>query len=111
MVSLSDAISVLFPAATFGPPGGTVWLTDDGTGPAITYWDAAALGPQPTTQQLAKVTDAQVTAHRQQQAQAAAQALLNDTGATGTALRAIYLAVGLTAAQVSAQLPAASQGS
>jgi hypothetical protein len=108
MVNLADAILVLVPAATFGP-GGTVALADrgDGTGPAVVAWDAA-LGPQPTPDQLAKVTPAQVTAYYQQQAQAAALALLTDPGATGTALRAVYLAAGLTAAQVQAQLPAAS---
>ena len=82
----------------------------DGMGQQIVFWDADRLGPQPTAKQLAAVTDAQVTAYRQQQAQTLAQALLSDAGATGTALRAIYLAAGLTAQQVSAHLQAASGG-
>jgi hypothetical protein len=110
MVNLPDAILALVPAATFGP-GGTVTLADrgDGNGPVIVAWDDAALGPQPTPEQLAAVTPAQVAAYYEQRAQAAALALLADPGATGTALRAVYLAAGLTAAQVQAQLPAASR--
>jgi hypothetical protein len=107
MVSVAQAVAVLFPAAA---PGVDYEVQDDGQGAHIVRWIAARLGPRPTPQQLAAVTAAQVTAHLQQQAQAAAQALLADPGATGTALRAIYLAAGLTAAQVSAQLPAAGQG-
>lgn len=108
MVSLTDAVLVLQPAATFGPDG-TCRVADkgDGNGPQIVSWDPS-LGPQPDAKQLAAVTPAQVTAYSQQQAQAAAAALLADPGATGTALRAIYLAAGLTPAQVQAQLAAAS---
>lgn len=110
-VQLADALRVLVPAVTIGP-GLAAELTDsgDGNGPAISVWNAVTLGPEPTPVQLAAVTPAQVTAYYQQQAQAAAQVLLVDLGGTGTALRAIYLAAGLTAAQVQAQLPAASKG-
>jgi hypothetical protein len=102
MVNVPDAILVLFPSSV----PAIDWVVVNGE---ITYWDPA-LGQPPTAKQLAAVTDAQVTAYRQQQARAAAQAILNDPGPLGTALRAVYLAAGLTAAQVSAQLPAASQG-
>ncbi len=109
-MTLYDAILTLYPAATFGR-GGTVTLGDaaDGNGPRVVRWDAAALGPQPTAAQFAAVTQAQADAARQQQVQAAAQALLSDAGSVGTALRAVYLAAGLTAAQVSAQLAAAAR--
>ncbi len=108
-VSLPDAILVLTRGAS--PPAGffaDYEVGDDGQGGAsITYWNPR-LGPQPTADQLAAVTAADVTAARQQAAQVAAQALLDDPGAAGTALRAVYLAAGLTAAQVSAQLGTAS---
>jgi hypothetical protein len=111
MVDIFDAILVLTQGVSPPPvPRVDFAVADAGQGPQLTFWDADRLGPPPTAKQLAAVTAQQVTAYYQAQAQAAAQALLNDPGATGTALRAIYLAAGLTAAQVSAQLPAASQG-
>ncbi len=111
MVSLADAVLVLTQGANPpAVPGVDFDVLDllDGNGLQLARWNAR-LGPQPGADQLAAVTQAQVDAVHQQQAQAVAQALLADPGGAGTALRAIFLAAGLTAAQVSAQLSAASQ--
>ena len=106
MVSLADAILVLFPAAR---PLVDFDVIDrgDGQGAQVAFW-SAALGPPPTAAQLAAVTAQQVQAARQQRSQAAALALLGDPGGTGTALRAVYLAAGLTAQQVQGQLATAA---
>jgi hypothetical protein len=108
MPSIMEAALVL--TQNFSPPavpGVDFAIVDqgDGKGQQIVFWDPR-LGSVPTAEQLAAVTDQQVQAYRQRQA----QTLLSDAGATGTALRAIYLAAGLTAQQVSAHLPAASGG-
>jgi hypothetical protein len=102
-------ILALFPAAKVGF-NGKVQLADagDGNGPQIVQWDAT-LDAQPTAQQLAAVTAGQIAAAQQQQREAAAQSLLGDQSPTGVALRAVYLAAGLTAQQVAAQLAAADQ--
>jgi hypothetical protein len=112
MPSIMEAALVL--TQNFSPPavpGVDFAIVDqgDGKGQQIVFWDPR-LGSVPTAEQLAAVTDQQVQAYRQRQAQTLAQTLLSDAGATGTALRAIYLAAGLTAQQVSAHLPAASGG-
>jgi hypothetical protein len=56
VVKLADAVTVLFPAAR---PLVDYILSDDGTGPLITYW-SPTLGTQPTADRLASVTQAEV---------------------------------------------------
>ncbi len=89
MVALPDAILVLCPAATFGRTG-TVQLVDhgDGNGPAVAGWNTAALGPQPTPQQLAAVTAAQVTTHYAGRQGVAAKAHVDDPTGDATVLAA-----------------------
>lgn len=57
MVALAEALEVLYPTAK---PLVDWVVTDDGTGPRLTFW-SPALGPEPTPAQLAAVTDQQVT--------------------------------------------------
>lgn len=59
MVTLADALSVLYPAAE---PLRDYTLVDDGTGPRIVAWNLPA--PQPTQAELDAVTEQQVVAVR-----------------------------------------------
>lgn len=59
MPTLSDALIVLFPAAD---PRSSWAIQDDGNGPYIAAWHLP--DPQPTPEQIAAVTDAQVAAAR-----------------------------------------------
>ncbi len=59
MVALADALGVLFPAAV---PLRDYEVRDDGTGPRIAAWHLP--DPQPTAEQIAAVTPAQVAAAR-----------------------------------------------
>lgn len=56
MVALADAVFVLFPNAA---PLVDYVVSDAGSGPFISHWNEA-LGPQPTAEQLAAVTEQQV---------------------------------------------------
>lgn len=56
MASLSEAIETLFPLAVNDV---NFKVSDDGTGPRITYWEDS-LGPLPTSAQLNAVTQEQV---------------------------------------------------
>jgi hypothetical protein len=68
MVTLPDALEVLYPNALAG-----AWrLTDTGSGPTITYWDVAALGTQPTPETITAVTQQQVDTLRSSRAVSAA---------------------------------------
>ncbi len=58
MASLSEAIETLFPLAVNDV---NFKVSDDGTGPRITYWEDS-LGPLPTSAQLNAVTQEQVDA-------------------------------------------------
>jgi hypothetical protein len=58
MVTMADAVHVLFPAAVNGVD---FVVQDDGQGPYLASWKAA-LGAQPTADQLAAVTQVQVDA-------------------------------------------------
>jgi len=60
MVSVPRAIGFLFPAAI---PLSSYVVSDDGTGPKITYW-SPSLGKQPTQAELDAVTQEQVDAAR-----------------------------------------------
>jgi hypothetical protein len=60
MVTLAEALEVLYPNAR---PLVDYVVRDDGTGPRIADW-SAALGAQPTAEQLAAVTAEQVEAAR-----------------------------------------------
>lgn len=60
MVTIPDALSVLFPAAA---PLRDYVVSDDGSGAVITYW-SESLGTQPTPAELAAVTAEQVAAAR-----------------------------------------------
>jgi len=62
VVAKAYAIEVLYPSAIFAI-GGSVQLSDDGTGPKITYW-SPLLGPQPTQAELDSVTQEQVDTAR-----------------------------------------------
>ncbi|HEX5272507.1 MAG TPA: hypothetical protein VFW33_18545 [Gemmataceae bacterium] len=112
-VNLADAVLALCPTATFGPQGACL-IRDTGDGPRVVAWSVVDAGgnpvPQPTPDQLAAVSPAQAQQARRQQVRALAQALLADPGPAGTALRAVYLAAGLTAEQVQAQLGPAAGG-
>lgn len=55
MVTVSDALAVLFPESI---PGIDWLVADSGTGPIITQWNLG--GPQPTESQIAAVTQEQV---------------------------------------------------
>lgn len=58
MVTLPDALMVLYPAAVRGTD---YRLEDDRRGPRIVFWDSAKLGPEPDPRAaVAAVTDAQV---------------------------------------------------
>jgi hypothetical protein len=109
MVSLADAALVWCASLSppvFAAPGREFEVTDpgDGSGPAVTRWDATKLGPLPSAKALAAITADQVAAYRTGRARAAALALLADPGAAGKALRAVLLAAGLTPAQVQSQI-------
>lgn len=69
MVSIADALTVLYPDAE---PLVDYEVMDSGTGEFISFW-AQSLGPQPTPEQLAAVTEQQVTDARK-----AKEALLYD---------------------------------
>lgn len=94
MDDLAVRILVLVPAATFGR-GGTVQLSDaaDGRGPQVVSWDTAALGTQPTAQQLAAVTAQQIAAYYTAQQRAAADGLLSDPAGPSKLQRAAVLAL------------------
>jgi hypothetical protein len=61
VVALTDAVLVLMQSVS-PPPVPLVDFTthDNGSGPQIVQWNTTRLGPQPTAQQLAAVTAAQV---------------------------------------------------
>lgn len=61
MVNMAEAVAVLFPAAR---PLRDYRVESDPTGERIAHWDDASLGPSPTPEQLAAVTDADVAATR-----------------------------------------------
>lgn len=76
MVTLADAIQVLFPNSV----SLTDWVVaDDGSGPKIIYWNAG-LGSQPTQEQLNAVTDAQVTAWKRAKARSIAKVVIDGLG-------------------------------
>lgn len=58
MVTLSDAIAALYPAAI---PNTDYRVEDDGTGPRLAHW-SPDLGPEPTAEAIAAVTARQVSA-------------------------------------------------
>jgi len=76
MVSLPDALYVLFPTAD---PFRDYSLSDDGSGPRITAWYLT--DPQPTPEQLSAVTDEQVIEARVARTLNAAGAILTTSGA------------------------------
>lgn len=84
MVTPIDALSVLFPDAA---PLRDYSVSDDGKGAVISAWNLP--DPQPTPEQLAAVTEAQVTAARLAKVRAAAKALYDSQGESERALRAV----------------------
>jgi hypothetical protein len=60
VVTLPDALEVLYPNA----PTGAYTLADPGSGPTIAAWDEQQLGSQPTSAQIAAVTESQVATGR-----------------------------------------------
>jgi hypothetical protein len=84
MVAISLALEVLYPAAI---SLSDFIVTDSGSGPAITYWNEAALGPKPTPEQLAAVTPEQVNAARLAKLRDAAKQFQDDQQAQNVALR------------------------
>ena len=87
MVTLSDAVQTLYPTASLSDYA----ISDDGSGPQIVQWNAAALGPQPTQAQLDAVTQAQVDAARAVKRRAAASAIFDRLDGDGQILRAVVL--------------------
>lgn len=60
-MTLADALAVLRPGLD---PLRDYAVADAGAGPYLARWDAAALGPPPTAEQVAAVTPGQVRAAR-----------------------------------------------
>ncbi len=92
MVTLSDAIQVLYPSARPDTGAGArdYTIADDGTGPRIAFW-APALGPQPTQAQIDAVTQAQVDAAKAVKRRATAAELFVRDDGDGQILRAVVL--------------------
>jgi hypothetical protein len=84
MVSLADALAYLRPDAL---PLRDYALADDGTGPRVAWWDAGAVGPQPTAEEVAAVTPGQVAALAVAKATAAAGATFGSLDAVPIATR------------------------
>ena len=74
MVNHADAIAVLYPNINMVRD---FVLTDEGNGPFISYW-SESLGPQPTAEQLAAVTQEQVDAAKLAMVRLAAKSLLDN---------------------------------
>jgi hypothetical protein len=89
MVSLPSSIQYLHPSAIQLVD---YQIIDNGTGPTIELWNTAKLGPQPTAEQLAAVTQAQVDAARlTRQRNAAKDALASNEQQSNALIRAVVL--------------------
>lgn len=94
MVNLSDAVFVLTQSVT--PPAQPLIdyvIADKGDGPHIIFW-GSRLGPQPTADQLAAVTDVEVTAYYVAQAVKGAGALAQEVQALTVAIKTGDIIVG-----------------
>lgn len=94
MVSLVDQIAFLYPNVQCSSPliTGDYSVVDNGSGPRITHWNTAKLGPQPTEAQLAAVTPQQIEAARWQRLRAkAVEALSNHEQTNNAVIRAVVL--------------------
>jgi uncharacterized protein YkwD len=101
MVSLAEAIRVLYPAAD---PLRDYSVSDDGSGPQIARWDEDRLGPIPTPEQIAVVTDADVAAARLAMVRSAARSLVTSPDPIPRAVRALGVVVNAALNQVREQL-------
>lgn len=88
MVSLADALFVLYSSAI---PNKDYLIADDGSGPKITKWDSAKLGPEPTSATIAGVTDQQVADAKASAVRNAAASLVGATTDVPVAVRAVAL--------------------
>jgi hypothetical protein len=99
-VNLADACLVLTASVSPPPvPRVDFAVADPGTGPQITSWNAARLGPQPSEAQLEAVTLAQVSAYYAGQALAGVPSLLTQIESLPLAVRLgdLYVAQELNA--------------
>jgi uncharacterized protein YkwD len=90
MVSLPEALGVLYPEAV---PLRDYSVSDYGSGPQIVWWDAGLLGPIPTPEALAAVTQEAVEAARTARARNAARALVTSPDPIPRAVRALGIVV------------------
>ena len=86
MVGLPESIEHLFPDAI---PLVDYTVSDVGSGSLITQWNTDKLGPQPTGQELAAVTQEQINAVRLTKLRTAAKQFHDDQQAQNLALRAV----------------------
>ncbi len=100
MVSIPDAIECLFP---FAISLRDYVVADDGSGPRITAWNLP--DPQPTPEQLAAVTDAQVNAAKAAKSrQSAVTAIDARADEVGRVVRAALRLINASLNQIRQQL-------